>query len=218
MILASSILSSCGEFFTKHPGILLVLLGVAGEVAFDWKDIKGPWAWAKKTSAILLVLGLAMEIREAATSDNETALLLRNVEVLRKSNLELEAKLAWRTITPNQKGKLVGLLGPEPKGGRVVVEFQSSDPEASNFAKQINAVLQACKFESVFNPAMIVFKDVTPSGLWLSVKNTADVPSRAGLIFKSFDAVGMTMIPESKPEKDSDFVRIFVGTKPNLAP
>lgn len=82
MILASSLLFSCWEFATRHPGILLVFIGVAGEVIFDWKEMKGKLAWAKRLSALVLIAGLILEFSEAVKSDKEVA------------NTNLEAKQA----------------------------------------------------------------------------------------------------------------------------
>src|ERR1035437_2611527 len=73
MIPASIPLLLCWEFVTRHPGLMLVLIGVAGEVACDWKEMAGRLAWAKKISAMLLVIGLAVEFWESAKLDNEVA-------------------------------------------------------------------------------------------------------------------------------------------------
>ncbi len=75
MILALSSSFSWLEFVIRHPGLLLVLLGVAGEVICDWKEMEGRLARAKRISAILLVVGLAIEFIEAANSDREVAAL-----------------------------------------------------------------------------------------------------------------------------------------------
>jgi len=89
MILAFSLLSNCWEFATRHPGILLVLLGVAGEVIFDWKEMKGKMAWAKRLSAIILIAGLILEFYEAAKSDKVVA-----ASIERAGNAERDAKEA----------------------------------------------------------------------------------------------------------------------------
>jgi len=86
MIFASSLLSNCWEFSTRHPGISLVLLGVAGEVVFDWKEMKGRLAWAKRLSALVLIAGLILEFSEAAKTDKLVAATQLRVEQLRKEN------------------------------------------------------------------------------------------------------------------------------------
>jgi len=101
MILATSSLFVCLEFIGRHPGLLLVLIGVVGEIACDWKEMEGRLARAKRISAILLVVGLMMEFWEAAKSDNEvadtkgrTALVESNNLVLRSNVAALELKIA----------------------------------------------------------------------------------------------------------------------------
>jgi hypothetical protein len=86
MIAVFSLLSNCWEFSTRHPGILLVLLGVAGEVIFDWKEMKGRLAWAKRLSALVLIAGLILEFSEAAKSDKDVS-----VAIVRAGNAEKEA-------------------------------------------------------------------------------------------------------------------------------
>ncbi len=73
MLLFSSILSLGWDFASKHVGLFLVLLGVAGEIFFDWPEMKGRRAKAKKVSAILLVVGLVLDFRDAAKSDEALA-------------------------------------------------------------------------------------------------------------------------------------------------
>lgn len=75
MILAATLISDCVGFMGRHPGLLLVLLGVIGEVACDWKEMEGRLAQAKKFSALLLILGLLIEFWESAKSDEEIARL-----------------------------------------------------------------------------------------------------------------------------------------------
>jgi hypothetical protein len=73
VILSTSILSAALAFVERHPGIVIVLIGVAGEVFCDWKTIEGKWAMARKAFAVLLVIGLAWELIEAGKSDAELA-------------------------------------------------------------------------------------------------------------------------------------------------
>src|SRR5580698_3331653 len=61
------------EFVARHPGLLLVFVGVAIEVFFDWKEIHAPLRWLKRIAAVMLVMGLAIEFWESAELDNETS-------------------------------------------------------------------------------------------------------------------------------------------------
>jgi hypothetical protein len=162
MILASSMLSNCWEFAARHPGILLVLLGVAGEVIFDWKEMKGRLAWAKRFSAIVLIAGLVLEFAEAAKSDRDVSAAIE-----RAGNAEKEAgqaneraaiiesnnaallmqieQLKTRRITQLQFDKFINLLKDRPKHPvKVVVE--KGHYEAETFAAEIRKMLDAAGY------------------------------------------------------------------------
>jgi hypothetical protein len=166
MILASSVLSVSWEFIKRHPGIVLVLIGVAGEVICDWKEMVGRLAWAKRLSAILLIVGLAIEFGEAAKSDNELAntnlrthliesnnvALQVTVEELRSKNIALESKLIElkgtlqpRRITTQQRDRFIELLKTIPKFP-VKVFVGREDSETHNYALQIREMLNSAGF------------------------------------------------------------------------
>src|SRR5476649_2722250 len=95
MILATSSLFVCLEFIGRHPGLLLVLIGVAGEIFCDWKEMGvGRLARAKKISAILLVIGLAMEFWEAAKSDSELAATKERTALIESNNVAISKQVA----------------------------------------------------------------------------------------------------------------------------
>jgi hypothetical protein len=85
----NAILLNCWNFSLRHPGLLLVLVGVAGEVYFEWKEEAWCKHWKKKVSALLLIFGLCLEFIEAAKSDKNVAASIENA-----SNAEKEAKEA----------------------------------------------------------------------------------------------------------------------------
>jgi hypothetical protein len=97
MILAVSSFFVCWEFVTRHPGLVLVLAGVVGEVICDWKEMDGRLARAKRLSAILLVVGLMMEFWEAAKSDLEVARLNQEAAAARLETAELKQQIAETT-------------------------------------------------------------------------------------------------------------------------
>jgi hypothetical protein len=95
MILAASSLFVCLEFVGRHPGLLLVLIGVIGEIICDWKEMgTGRLARAKRISAVLLVVGLMMEFWEAAKSDNELADTKERTALVESNNLVLRSNVA----------------------------------------------------------------------------------------------------------------------------
>src|ERR1035437_2731673 len=166
MTIASSVLPVCWEFIRRHPGIVLVLMGVVGEVICDWKEMKERLVWAKRLSAIVLIMGLAIEFFEAAKSDNEVAntnlhtgliesnnlVLQVTVEELRSKNIALESKLLElkgalqpRRITREQRGRFIELTKAIPKFP-VKVFVGREDSETSNYALQIREMLNSAGF------------------------------------------------------------------------
>jgi hypothetical protein len=62
-------------FCSNHPGILLVLVGVAGEIVCGWKKSETKRETWEKFFGIMLIVGLVVEIWEAAGQDKEVAQL-----------------------------------------------------------------------------------------------------------------------------------------------
>jgi hypothetical protein len=173
MIFAASSFSDCIGFVLRHPGLLLVLIGVAGEIICDWKDMEGRLARAKKLSAILLVVGLTMEFWEAAKSDEEIAKLklqtadsnlaaqraaeesgqanerAANTEsnnlVLQTRLIELENKIKPRTITPQQRIQFITLLKNAPKSP-VGLYRTSDNTETGTFKIQVGEMLESAGY------------------------------------------------------------------------
>lgn len=69
----ASLASGIWAFSKRHPGILLVLVGVAGEVFFGWAAPKNRREVLEKFCAVLLVVGLVVEIVEASKEDKQIA-------------------------------------------------------------------------------------------------------------------------------------------------
>lgn len=133
--------------------MLLVLIGVAGEIACDWKEMEGRLARAKRISAILLVVGLMMEFWEAAKSDNEvadtkerTTLVESNNLVLRSNVVALEIKLKPRTITPKQIEDFIFLTGKITNKTPITVHAYSQGDDTMSYAIQIEIMLEKAGF------------------------------------------------------------------------
>jgi hypothetical protein len=82
------------EFCKLHPGIVLVLFGVIGEVGCDWKEMGGRLARAKKLSAVLLIIGLVLEFWDAAKSDNEVRALSQKIAKIDPLNVPIHSMRA----------------------------------------------------------------------------------------------------------------------------
>jgi hypothetical protein len=217
----------------KHPGTIIVTVGVAGEVLIEWfgipKDEKIAKLW-KRMFAIMLIYGLILEIPDSAKSwqlASESSERAANTEsnnlVLRSQVAELEAAVQWRTITPIQETNLVNLLSPFVRNNRltgtvVSVMSEEGNPEAIQFARRLGDVLTKCGFN--VGP-MEVFAGGVPgpdAGLLFVVKNIHRTPSRALEI-----AAGLTnekIVPSSEIQfcgltgLSEDDLRIEVLAKP----
>ena len=128
MILATSLPSLCWEFATRHPGLMLVLIGVAGEVACDWKEMTGRLALAKKVSAMLLVIGLAIEFWESAKLDNEVA------------------NTAERTAIAVKEASQANARAAKFDADRVLIEKQAEDIRGTNFVLQAKLLEMQLRF------------------------------------------------------------------------
>jgi len=147
------------EFSARHPGIIAVLIAVAGEVACDWNETTGRRAKLKKFFMALLVVGLAYELVEAAKTDKDaadaieraanaeikvTGLNLR-VEELRKANDELEAKLQDRRITPEQMDKFV-ILSSKIRKIPIKIWVPTEGRDTETFANELRIMLSRAGF------------------------------------------------------------------------
>jgi hypothetical protein len=180
----------------EHPGLIGVLIAVAGEVFFDWREAKDKHARWKKFFMLLLVLSLAYELIEAREADRKTAeanerskqlessnLVLRsNIEELKKANLELEAQFAWRWCSPEQGEKLQAILRQTPD--EVVMLIVIGDPETLRFAKQLSALFKNSGWRVSENSK--TYHNIVVSGIFVPGETRAAKSIRA-----AFDAGGV---------------------------
>ncbi|HEX3890299.1 MAG TPA: hypothetical protein VHX90_05555 [Verrucomicrobiae bacterium] len=173
------------EFAKLHLGLVLVIVGVAGEgIEIIWKllvrkrserldlflDSIGAFFW------IVLVIGLALEIPDAARTDKEAAESNKlagqaneraaNTEsnnlVLRSNVAVLESNVQWRTINPRQEFFLTNSFASEkilaaanhwvsllPTTNEINVITESTDIEACWYAGRLANVLNEGGFNAV---------------------------------------------------------------------
>ena len=91
MISTSYSLPATYSFVCAHPGLLLVLVGVIGESACDWKDLRR--SLPKLLFVLVLVIGLVMEFGEAATSDHDIAVAKDGARRAQQTNEVLALKI-----------------------------------------------------------------------------------------------------------------------------
>lgn len=158
---------AAGGFIVNHPGILLVIVGVAGEVICDWNRKKELRERLKKFFGIVLVIGLLWEIAEAVKSDKQVAAaklladeanerastnelqvakITQTNLLLQAKVLEIEAKNKWRTISPEQKKLFIDSTKNVLKLPIRVRMGASANAEIQSFGNRIREVLDEAGF------------------------------------------------------------------------
>jgi hypothetical protein len=217
MMLSISSFSLCLEFIERHPGLILVLIGVAGEIFFDWGEMGGKLERAKKASAILLVFGLTLEFWEAAKSDNEIAAMRKQTADALLETERIKALVAWRDITPEQIQKFKNSMKELPKGN-VRVNSPSSDAEAATFGHKLAEMLKESGFSVTEDLSSFVLIGGIETGIWLKIKSQEHEPRFAGPLQRSLQAIGIDAQARIDGVVGADDVMLTVGSKPMKFP
>jgi hypothetical protein len=223
----------------RHPGTIVVLIGVVIEVFVDLfklpKDKQRQEKW-KLWGGIILVIGLMIEIPDNATSWNEVgksrkeakqaadraSTIESNNLVLRSKVVSLEAKVQWRTITTNQIAMLRMFLGPlrpiSNKPISVAVNLLWGDPEVSSYADDITQALTDCGIAAEEGSIAAIRPEpgkTIPTGLFLVHNETNQIMTPEVIeIYNSLKAAEIPFESVVGPEHDGYDVTIFVGRKP----
>jgi hypothetical protein len=141
---------------TDFLGILLVVIGVAGESLLEFKTFpynptgfenlelflgKTKKVWEKYFTGLVAV-GVGIEMLATPMVLKESH---KEIEGLRNANLELQAKLQPRLITLQKEKQFISLCGDIPKMPIKVI-IGAADNEAVNFAKEIRQALDDAGF------------------------------------------------------------------------
>jgi hypothetical protein len=132
----------------------------------------------------------------------------------------LRAKAQARTITPEQRSRLVAYLSKASPKGDIEVIWKRNDSEAQNFGNQVIAVLNDAGFHAreVTSPTSF---DVTGAGAWIVARDLAKLqrePNAVGAIQNAFrDICGIFMdgTQRKDPFPDLGEVVIAIGAKPS---
>jgi hypothetical protein len=133
LIVSVSVFRSVRFFCWEHPGILLVVLAVAGEVICDWNRKKNLKERLKKAFGMLLVAGLILEIVEAARADRDVAVA------------NLEAKRAGTNAAASYERAAVA----EREAGQA--NERAANTESNNFVLQKQMQPRIITMEQVTN-------------------------------------------------------------------
>lgn len=125
----------------------MVLLGVVGEVICDWKDMGGRLARAKRFSAILLIVGLAIEFIEAAKSDKDVSAAIE-----RAGNAEKQAGQANERAAKFEKEAAdLFKVGEQAKESTAKAETELQKAEAGRLEleKQVLALVKKTNVRNI---------------------------------------------------------------------
>lgn len=150
LLIAAAVWIRSPAFVSRHPGAVLVFVGVVGEGAEILTKIFCH-KWAEKRERLLdavggmfwiiLILGLWIEFSEAAQSDIEVKRLQSDNLVLQARVLELQAEAGPRIITDKQISDFMALTKDYPKMP-IEVFVGAADNETVRFAREINDMLK----------------------------------------------------------------------------
>ncbi len=129
-----------------------------------------------------------------------------------KELLELQERIRHRSITAEQRGRLIAVLRDLPKG-QVSVTCVLGDGEGLAFANQVVDVLKSAGWP-VDGTNQGAFAPNNPVGFFVRVRNAANAPAHAHALLEAFNSVGIKLDGAQNPALDEKTVEIVVGNKP----
>lgn len=116
-------------------GLLLVIVGVVGEVVFEGLASNADARLRAHESEVLSAAEL-----KAATANQEAEEAKRDAEAERLQRLQLEARIAWRHLTPEQQRDLFEKVARPFPGQEfgLLMETRFADPEIEDFGRTLD--------------------------------------------------------------------------------
>lgn len=158
--------------------------------------------------------------RKAAEASEGTAKALLATEEQReraakaeKDLLEVQQKLRPRTISVDQRTRLVAILSVSPKGP-VHITCILGDGEGLAFAQQINDLLRSVGWTVEDGGVSQAAFTGNPVGLVILVHSASSAPPHAIVLQQAFAAVGIPLGGTEKTALAEGSVEIIVGAKP----
>jgi hypothetical protein len=180
------------SFSFKHPGLIGVLIGVSGEVYFDWKEEKGKTAKWKRFFMALLVVSLTYELIEASENDKEAANAINlagqadeHAAETESNNLVLNTHFEALSIAVIRLAHQYDLsTNALAVADAKLAQAESDIAAASSAANNANIALQNLNRHLTYNQKLQLFRliDASPKGK-VSFMVPQDVPD--GVILAS---------------------------------
>jgi len=120
--------------------------------------------------------------------------------------------IAGRQVTVENCGLFINFVKTVSKG-RVEVQAISSNPEATQFAKQICDMLKSAGYDAVENFGSTTLLGEQPVGVQMKIRSMDDQPMYAGALQRGLEFVGIAT-SGALDVAAGDSVIIFVGSKP----
>jgi hypothetical protein len=169
-LLSEEFLSAINLYILQGEIFAAFCLGVG----IIWESDKYKGDEIKKVAFLLVMLGVVFEtIFSVLLFASEEKIS----EIQKSKIIELERKLAPRTLEPWQRQMLVDLLSPAPKG-RVIIKPNFVDMEATVFANQITQALIEAGFQGVGDAPLNVLSFGQP-GIQIAFKEPGNLPPHA---------------------------------------
>ncbi len=170
----------------------------AGKVAEAQRDAADAKAAQQRVEVELAKVGIKLAGQQERAAQAERSLL------------ELQEKLRPRTLSSEQRAKLIDALSRIPKGP---VEFLhvEGDHEAFDFAEQVRDVLQKAGWDVGERTIML---GVNVVGTLIVVHDAQSAPPYAGALQKAFASASLDLVGTLDGKLPQSRVRIIVGHKP----
>jgi hypothetical protein len=150
------------------------------------------------------------DIKTAALG-KEAAQLRETAERERLARVQIEERIAWRTISPQQTDRLMALLNQYSEE-RVVVRFSTANPEVDSFSRKLINTLRHIGFSVESVPAGVYIPAHPVTGIAVKFgKNRGAVANEIGIAFMK---AGISKHPLSAyPDPDDNLLEFEVGSK-----
>ena len=152
---------------------LLVLVGVAGEMIFRGHSLT-PRGILEVFSALLLIVGLAMELALQPSLESENSLLQSRLEnqtaALQARNIKLQSAILPRSIKEKDLLEIIAAYGDMTPPHRIAIITGSGDAEAAYFGAYIFNALHK-HFDVRFHPAYFTALGGIQIGMWVFGKD-----------------------------------------------
>jgi len=154
--------SSICSFVRRHPGLLLVLIGVAGESILDWQDSHGTLGWVRRFFSLVLIARLIEEFYEASKSDKEVAALTLQTASAQKQIAEISLEVAKANQAAAEANERAARLEKEAEEGRLEVEKIRLAQQPRNFTVEQRKGFITSLDKAVKRPVRVIALTNTP--------------------------------------------------------